>query len=320
MLILNKYFNHNVDGIKNEKSGKKIKLQKSPLSRKLCLVCLLCLTVFLSGCGVSGGGDQITKMDEKYLTQQESESPDGEMEEASSDSGEEKEKDVSSSESDKGEDDKQATKRFSSKEEKKQTSAPKKSSQAKASKNSAKSSTEKKKASKTKNNKKNSASPEKTTASKEKDSSQKENSVSSNQKEEESKKDRDSISCTISIDCKTILSNMSQLKSNKKAYVPKDGVILKKTRVTVAPGSSVYDVLYQVCRDKKIHLEAAYTPMYKTYYVEGIHQLYEFDCGDLSGWNYLVNDVQPNYGCSKYQVKAGDEIAWRFTCDTGKDL
>lgn len=294
MLILNKFFN---------------------------LVCLLCLTVFLSGCGVSGGGDQITQMDEKYLTQQESDSPERETEEeASSDRGEEKEKEASPSESDKGKEAGQDKKKSSSKEEKKQTSNPKKRSQANTSKNSVKSSTEKKQTSKTKKNKKATDSREKMTASKEKDASQKNPSVNSNQKKEESKNDSDSISCTISIDCKTILSNMSRLKSNKRAYVPKNGVILKKTRVAVTPGSSVYDVLYQVCRDNKIHLEAAYTPMYKTYYVEGIHQLYEFDCGDLSGWNYLVNGVQPNYGCSKYQVKAGDEIAWRFTCDTGKDL
>ena len=55
-------------------------------------------------------------------------------------------------------------------------------------------------------------------------------------------------------------------------------------------------------------MDANYTPAYKTYYVRGIHQLYELDCGNLSGWTYQVN------------VKAGDVIAWRYTCDGGKDV
>ena len=56
-------------------------------------------------------------------------------------------------------------------------------------------------------------------------------------------------------------------------------------------------------------MDANYTPAYKTYYVRGIHQLYELDCGNLSGWTYQVNGIVPNYGCSKYTVKAGDVIA-----------
>ena len=67
-------------------------------------------------------------------------------------------------------------------------------------------------------------------------------------------------------------------------------------------------------------MDANYTPAYKTYYVRGIHQLYELDCGNLSGWTYQVNGIVPNYGCSKYTVKAGDMIAWRYTCDGGKDV
>ena len=102
--------------------------------------------------------------------------------------------------------------------------------------------------------------------------------------------------------------------------MPSDGWILKKTKVEITSGDTVYDILNRVCRKYKIHMEAAYTPAYKTYYVEGIHQLYEFDCGDLSGWSYLVNGKSQNYGCSKYVVKDGDTIQWRYSCNAGKDV
>ena len=52
------------------------------------------------------------------------------------------------------------------------------------------------------------------------------------------------------------------------------------------------------------------TPMYNSAYIEGINNLYEFDCGELSGWMYKVNGWFPNYGCSRYQLKEGDTIEW----------
>ena len=67
-------------------------------------------------------------------------------------------------------------------------------------------------------------------------------------------------------------------------------------------------------------MEASWTPIYNSAYVEGIHNLYEFDCGALSGWMYKVNGWYPNYGCSRYQMKDGDVVEWRFTCDLGNDI
>ena len=61
-------------------------------------------------------------------------------------------------------------------------------------------------------------------------------------------------------------------------------------------------------------LEYSYTPMYGSYYVEGINHLYEFDCGSQSGWMYKVNGWFPNYGCSSYKLKDGDAIVWSYTC------
>lgn len=128
------------------------------------------------------------------------------------------------------------------------------------------------------------------------------------------------LTCTLSIRCDTILNNMNLLKEEKKALVPSDGVILETTTVTFSEGESVFDVLKRVTRERRIHMEFEFTPIYNSAYIEGIHNLYEFDCGNLSGWMYKVNGWFPNYGCSRYQLKQGDVIEWVYTCDLGKDV
>ena len=35
--------------------------------------------------------------------------------------------------------------------------------------------------------------------------------------------------------------------------------------------------------------------------MEGINNLYEFSCGDLSGWIYSVNGSFPSISCSEYK-------------------
>ena len=126
--------------------------------------------------------------------------------------------------------------------------------------------------------------------------------------------------CTFSIECSTILNNLDQLDPDKLEIVPSGGVILSKTTVTFYEGESVFDVLQRVCKEKGIHMEASWTPIYNSAYVEGIHNLYEFDCGALSGWMYKVNGWYPNYGSSRYQLQDGDVVEWRFTCDLGNDI
>ena len=126
--------------------------------------------------------------------------------------------------------------------------------------------------------------------------------------------------CTISIDCKTILDNLDDLRASKADYVPADGWILYKSTVEFEQGDTVFDVLKWVTKAAGIQMESKWTPMYNSYYVEGINQLYEFDCGEQSGWMYSVNGWYPNYGCSSYELKDGDKIEWRYTCDLGSDV
>lgn len=128
------------------------------------------------------------------------------------------------------------------------------------------------------------------------------------------------LTCTLSIRCDTILDNMAKLEEGKGAIVPKDGTILATTTVTFSEGESVFDILKRVTREKRIHMEFRDTPIYNSAYIEGIHNLYEFDCGDLSGWMFKVNDWFPNYGCSRYVVQDGDKIEWVYTCDLGADV
>ncbi|KTE89385.1 hypothetical protein SDC9_21096 [bioreactor metagenome] len=126
--------------------------------------------------------------------------------------------------------------------------------------------------------------------------------------------------CTISISCATILDNMDLCNPEKVELVPEEGWILEPIVVTFNEGESVFDVLRRTCKEHKIHLEYMNTPVYNSAYIEGIHNLYEFDVGELSGWMYKVNDWFPNYGCSRYQVQAGDVIEWVYTCDLGFDV
>ena len=121
--------------------------------------------------------------------------------------------------------------------------------------------------------------------------------------------------CTIEIRCDTILNNMKALTAGKEGYVPADGTVLAVSKVEMKDGDSVFDVLKRACDLADIQLEYSYTPIYESYYVEGIHQLYEFDCGSESGWMYKVNGWFPNYGCSSYKVKENDEIVFCYTCN-----
>ena len=126
--------------------------------------------------------------------------------------------------------------------------------------------------------------------------------------------------CFLTIECSTILDNMDQLTDGKEGLIPADGMILPRTKVVFYEGESVYDVLVRETRARRIHMEASFTPMYNSAYIEGIHNLYEFDCGAESGWMYSVNGWFPNYGVSRYVLKQDDELELRYTCDLGRDV
>ena len=112
--------------------------------------------------------------------------------------------------------------------------------------------------------------------------------------------------CTVSISCAAILENLDRLNAEKADLIPADGVLLAPTAVEFTEGENVFDVLKRVC--------------YQSAYIEGIGNLYEFDCGEGSGWMYRVNGEFPNYGCSRYTLADGDTVEWVYTCDFGADV
>ena len=126
--------------------------------------------------------------------------------------------------------------------------------------------------------------------------------------------------CTVSISCTAILEDPERLNAEKADLIPADGVLLAPTAVEFTEGESVFDVLKRVCRENKIHMEFSETPVYQSAYIEGIGNLYEFDCGEGSGWMYRVNGEFPNYGCSRYTLADGDTVEWVYTCDFGADV
>lgn len=123
-----------------------------------------------------------------------------------------------------------------------------------------------------------------------------------------------SFKCYIGIYCKTILNNMDNLKPSKKQYVPANGVILEKLEVTVYENETVFDILKRVCKQKGIQMEYTGGTVVQTAYVKGINNLYEVDCGRLSGWMYCVNGEYPSIGCDQYVLKSNDVIEWNYTC------
>lgn len=125
---------------------------------------------------------------------------------------------------------------------------------------------------------------------------------------------------TLSISCKTILSNMDKLRRGKADLVPSDGWILAPEEVEINEGESAFDVLLRICQDKKIHMEYSWTPVYNSVYLEGIGNIYELDCGSTSGWEYKVNDWFPNYGCSRYVLNSSDVLCFEYTCNLGEDI
>lgn len=139
-------------------------------------------------------------------------------------------------------------------------------------------------------------------------------------KSETNTTEKKELTCTLSVRCDTILNNMSNLIDGKSGIIPSNGVIFPKTKVVFNKGESVFNVLTREMKKNKIHLEYVNTPMYNSAYIEGIANIYEHDCGELSGWMYRVNGKYPNYGSSQYKVKNGDTIEWIYTCNGGRDI
>lgn len=168
----------------------------------------------------------------------------------------------------------------------------------------------------------------KSTKVSEEEKTEEKSTVTGVQKTEQKK----TVTCSVEISCKNILENKSLLNQDKLSFLPKSGAILNTTKITLPEGSTAFDAIKKACSENycsdkckycvknNIHIDYVYTPGYNSYYIRGIHQLYEKDCGPQSGWMYNVNGIFPNYGSSSYTVKNGDVIKFMYTCDLGEDI
>lgn len=123
----------------------------------------------------------------------------------------------------------------------------------------------------------------------------------------------EALCCTVSISCAALLDHLDELDEAQRDLVPPDGWLLSPTELEFEAGESVFDVLRRVCRDEGIHLEFSSTPLYPSAYVEGIGNLYQFDCGAMSGWTYTLNGQSFNFSSSDCVLERGDVVAWQYT-------
>jgi len=117
---------------------------------------------------------------------------------------------------------------------------------------------------------------------------------------------------TMSVDCLTVVGKISD------AYIPKNGIILDVTAFAFEEGETAFDILKEASAKYGFALE--YSGGNASPYIEGISYLYEFDHGDLSGWQFFVNGESASVGCGDYKLSDGDAIVWKYTCDMGKDI
>lgn len=117
---------------------------------------------------------------------------------------------------------------------------------------------------------------------------------------------------SLTIDCTDVLDNMESLKEEKKGIIPQNGIMYANSKVEIQEGDSVFDVLKRALISSGVHLEFSLTPVYNSAYIEGIGNLYEFDCGERSGWKFSVNGEVPRVGCSDVLVKPSDKIVFFY--------
>lgn len=119
-------------------------------------------------------------------------------------------------------------------------------------------------------------------------------------------KNEKSISCVVCVSCEEILMHMDELKPEKKALVPENGMILEETKVTASNAQSALEILESELKKSRIHFDKAGV------YIKGIGNLYEKDCGAYSGWIYTVNGKYVEKSADAYYPKNGDKIEWSY--------
>ena len=125
--------------------------------------------------------------------------------------------------------------------------------------------------------------------------------------------------CTLVINCSNAL-NYNKLDEDIRTLLPENGEILNEIDAPFLEGDTPFTLLQKICREKEIPLEYSLVPMSGGAYIEGIDNLYELDCGNLSGWMFSINGEFPSVSCSEITLCEGDIVAFLYTCDLGEDV
>ncbi len=122
------------------------------------------------------------------------------------------------------------------------------------------------------------------------------------------------LTCYLEVRCDDALSS-DALSDEKRELLPEDGAIIEKCEVKFSEGDSAFDIIIEKLREENIHFEFSETTGTTSKYIEGISNLYQFDCGEYSGWGYLVNGEIPSVAASEYMLSDGDEISFSYISD-----
>ena len=112
---------------------------------------------------------------------------------------------------------------------------------------------------------------------------------------------------------KYVTLSVDKLTINKGYVIPSGNIELNE-------GDTAWMLLKRELDSRGISYEYEWTEKYDSVYVQAIAGDGEFDHGSGSGWMYNVNGHYPNYGSSKYILKDGDVLQWRYTTNLGADL
>jgi hypothetical protein len=91
------------------------------------------------------------------------------------------------------------------------------------------------------------------------------------------------------------------------------GVILPKSKVNISEGDTVLDVLLKAAKKNNILVEHSGSGAMA--YIEGIDNIYEFDYGPKSGWNFKLNGTTISKSSGIVKVKKDDVIEWVYSED-----
>lgn len=126
--------------------------------------------------------------------------------------------------------------------------------------------------------------------------------------------------CTITVRCDTALRHADLLPAEKQGMLPENGILFSAETVEFSKGETVLDVTKRALQAEKVQFETARMSGYDSVYFKGIANLYEQDCGAVSGWLFRVNGEFGDTDCSHHALSPGDEIEWVYTCDMGRDV